>query len=114
MKSLVKRFVSPRQRAELRMLGRRARCLGWQRYCPVCEAHLRAFVPDPRSHRPGALCPVCHSMERHRAIWPFLLRATLLGRVEARVLHVAPGEGHLARREARIMERVAQVLGLEP
>jgi SAM-dependent methyltransferase len=90
MKALVKRIMPPAQRQELRMLLRRARSLGWQRYCPVCSAHLRTFSPDPRAGRQGALCAVCHSMERHRAIWPFLLRETLLGRAAARVLHVAP------------------------
>ena len=90
MKSLLRRMVPPAHRQELRLLLRRARSFGWQRHCPVCSAHLRAFSPDPRSGRAGARCPVCHSMERHRSIWPFLVRETLLGRVEARVLHVAP------------------------
>ena len=39
------------------------------RYCPVCESRIRAFLPYGVNPRPEARCPVCGSLERHRLLW---------------------------------------------
>lgn len=71
---------------------------GLARFCPLCRSSLRRFLPFGVRRRPNALCPVCKSVERHRALWLYLGRCTdLLGGKPRRLLHVAP-ELPLARR----------------
>jgi len=90
VRALVRLTVPTRPRQALRLAARRIRHFGRGRYCPVCRSHFRAFLPDARTGRPGAACPVCGSRERHRSIWPFLVEATPLARAALRLLHVAP------------------------
>lgn len=64
---------------------------GSARYCPVCNSHLRTFLPHGRARRPDALCPVCFSLERHRAAWVFLQQRTDLWQgAPRRRRHFAP------------------------
>lgn len=71
---------------------------GLARFCPLCRSPMRRFLPFGVRSRPDALCPVCKSVERHRALWLYLSRCTdLLGGTPRRLLHVAP-ELPLARR----------------
>ena len=76
---------------------RRVRYLGWARYCPLCGSHVRLFFPHGVVQRPNAVCPVCHSRDRHRLAWLWLQTNTALGRAPMRMLHVAP-EPVVARR----------------
>lgn len=59
--------------------------------CPVCGGSFRKFLPygyiDPR---PGALCPGCLSLERHRLMWLYLKNETDFFTASARLLHIAP------------------------
>lgn len=65
--------------------------------CPCCGGRFRTFLPAGKPRRPGALCPRCSSLERHRLIWLFLTERTPLFRDRLRVLSVAP-EQDLQRR----------------
>jgi hypothetical protein len=68
--------------------------------CPLCERRLRGFLPGGPSARPNAKCPVCGSLERHRAAWVYLRQhAEWLqpGGAPVRLLHLAP-EGPLENR----------------
>ncbi|MBL7979139.1 MAG: methyltransferase domain-containing protein [Bacteroidetes Order II. Incertae sedis bacterium] len=58
-------------------------------YCPVCDGHFRKFLPGGANKRANAQCPVCGSLERHRAFWLFL-QDSLLPKQPLRVLHFAP------------------------
>ncbi len=81
-------------------LARRARAW-WYRgdrvECPCCSGRFRAFLPAGSPPRPGALCPGCSSLERHRLLWLFLAERTALFREPQRLLYLAPEE-HLQRR----------------
>lgn len=89
----------------LRML-KKIRFLGWQRYCPVCKSRLRSFGPFGVVPRPDALCPFCHSLERHRLVWLFLNHRTpLLDGSPKRMLHIAP--------EPQLEEKFRQVPKLD-
>ncbi len=57
--------------------------------CPVCESGFDTFLPF--HGRPGAQCPKCRTMERHRLLALFLARETdLFSGSPKRLLHVAP------------------------
>jgi SAM-dependent methyltransferase len=59
--------------------------------CPVCERRSRKFVAGPRpERRPGASCPSCGSLERHRQRMIYLRHRTDLFSRPQRVLHIAP------------------------
>jgi SAM-dependent methyltransferase len=88
-------------------LLRRARGLlhrGDRVECPCCCGRFRGFLPAGRPPRPGALCPRCSSLERHRLLWLFLAERTPLFRDPLRVLHVAPERDlqHLLRAQPRL------------
>lgn len=63
-------------------------------HCPLCEKTARRFRPfgGGTVKRPGARCPHCDSLERHRLIWLYLRDETDLftGPERKRMLHVAP------------------------
>jgi SAM-dependent methyltransferase len=76
----------------------RAFCyLGDRVECPCCGGRFRTFLSAGKPRRPGALCPRCSSLERHRLVWLFLAERTPLFRDRLRVLYVAP-EQDLQRR----------------
>lgn len=72
------------------MAWRRLRYLGLARYCPLCDSHVRLFLPHGVVPRPNAVCPVCLSRDRHRLAWLWLRAHTALGKAPTRLLHVAP------------------------
>ena len=64
---------------------------GRGRVCPVCGATYRRFLPYGYVNpRPGALCPRCLSLERHRLLWLYLRRETDLFDHFPKTLHIAP------------------------
>ncbi len=69
---------------------RRLRYLGWARHCPLCGSHVRLFFPHGAVPRPNAVCPVCHSRDRHRLAWLWLRDHTPILSFPMQVLHVAP------------------------
>ena len=61
-----------------------------ERFCPLCGWRGYRFEPfgNPRVHRQDAQCPVCGSLERHRAA--HLLLKDRIGAGQ-KVLHAARG-----------------------
>jgi SAM-dependent methyltransferase len=83
---------------------------GARHVCPVCDAHVRRYLPEGfdlpvlreldvvgAQHRPERTCPVCRSDSRTRLAWLYLSREVTLFDRTARVLHVAPEIGLYAR-----------------
>lgn len=64
---------------------------GFNRYCPICDSHVRYFKPTGVFSRPDAVCPVCKSGERHRLAWLFLDREYIRF-IGKKILHIAPEE----------------------
>jgi SAM-dependent methyltransferase len=58
--------------------------------CPCCGGRFRGFLPGGVERRPGARCPRCGALERHRLVWLWLARETTLLTAPHRVLVVAP------------------------
>jgi SAM-dependent methyltransferase len=75
-----------------RRAWRRQRHHGLAHWCPVCESSVHGFGVFEDKQRPNAVCPVCGSLERHRAVWMFLrTRTALLDPARrTRLLHIAP------------------------
>ena len=70
---------------------RKAWHFGLNRYCPVCNSHVRKFYSFGLNNRPDARCPVCDMLERHRAIWLLLKQKTnLTDGQPKKMMHVAP------------------------
>lgn len=68
---------------------RRRLSTGTERYCPICESHIRKFMPS--GVYPNSWCPVCYSSPRHRIVWLFLQsRTNLCEPSPKRMLHIAP------------------------
>lgn len=65
-------------------------------YCSCCQRESPEFSPFGVRPRPGAKCPGCGSLERHRLLWLFLSSRTTLLHGDRWLLHVAP-EPVLAR-----------------
>ena len=90
---------------------------GISRYCPVCNSHLRQFLPfsvKPDKPRPNALCPVCGALERHRLLFLYFYQKTnLLSSARKRMLHIAP-EPCLRHLFTRINSIDYLTLDLEP
>ena len=49
---------------------------GDKKYCPVCESSVSRFLPFGDPPRPDVMCPVCHSLERHRLDWALFSKNT--------------------------------------
>ena len=101
MSSLIKRFghallpapLWPRVRRVVSntRIVRKALYRGNQRYCPICNSHLRMFAPQGPTKRPNARCPICGSFERHRLFFLFASREMgLCSAPRKKMLHVAP------------------------
>ncbi len=59
--------------------------------CPCCGGHCAEFLPaGGRRKRPNRKCPGCASLERHRALWLYMVNRTNLLTEELRVLHFSP------------------------
>lgn len=68
---------------------RRRLSAGSEFYCPVCESHIRKFMPS--GVYPNSWCPVCYSSPRHRIVWLFIQsRTNLCEPSPKRMLHIAP------------------------
>lgn len=71
--------------------------------CPICGAEFRAF--DSYHGRPGARCPSCLSLERHRLLWLYLERETPFLTEPSACLHIAP--------EPALQERLRELPALD-
>jgi SAM-dependent methyltransferase len=58
--------------------------------CPCCGQAAAQFLPFGQPPRPGARCPHCGCLERHRMMWHYLQEHTEFFQSFLRVLHFAP------------------------
>ena len=60
-------------------------------HCPICGSCYDSFLPFGEIPRANALCPECHSLERHRLLWLFLQKKTnIFTAPQITVLDIAP------------------------
>lgn len=90
------------RRTGARRLWHRIKYFGIRRKCPVCESHLRLFLPHVSGgvSRPDADCPVCGVSERHRLTWLYFRAKTNLFESNLSMLHIAP-EPEVSKRLSR-------------
>jgi SAM-dependent methyltransferase len=106
LRALLDHCIPHRARPALK----RAFWWGARHVCPVCDAHVRRYLPEGfdlpvlreldvvgAQHRPERTCPVCRSDSRTRLAWLYLSREVDLLDHPVRVLHVAPEIGLYAR-----------------
>lgn len=62
-----------------------------ENYCPICE-NFSKFKPFGITSRSNALCPHCHSLERHRLVYFLMQRryGHMLEHENIKLLHFAP------------------------
>jgi predicted SAM-dependent methyltransferase len=104
LKSLLKCVLVP---LGLERVGRsiwtRTRNFGLQYQCPMCRAHLKAFLPGGEHHavltektivgggcRSNAVCPICGCWDRERLAYLYLKNRPHLLSKSTKLLHVAP------------------------
>lgn len=58
--------------------------------CPLCDNEFITFLPFGKNLRKNAQCPVCGSLERHRAVYIYFLEKTNLFKDDIKLLHFAP------------------------
>lgn len=87
--SLVPASLQPRVR-RLYYAVRSRMYAGNNVFCVCCNGQFRSFLPYGTRKRPGAQCPRCGSLERHRLLWLYLKEKTSLSNESLRVLHIAP------------------------
>jgi SAM-dependent methyltransferase len=98
LKDLLKQIIPEKQRLALRYASFKVRGLfyrGTAVHCPCCGGNYTKFLaygsgPD---YRPDALCPSCHTLERHRLLWLYLRDETPILTKKLKVLHFAPEPG---------------------
>ncbi|WP_165864768.1 class I SAM-dependent methyltransferase [Rufibacter latericius] len=90
---LLKKVLPAQTRLSLRKLYWLSRSwlyVGNKVYCPLCEASFRTFLAFGTERRPKALCPRCHTVERHRLLWLYLQEKEKIAELPLEVLHMAP------------------------
>ncbi len=89
IKKLLKKIIPPKFVLQFRKIKGRILFRGNKYYCPVCGYRSGSFLSKTgRSH---AMCPVCHSLRRHRLLILYWKQATELFNPPAkRLLHIAP------------------------
>ncbi|MBC3541265.1 class I SAM-dependent methyltransferase [Rufibacter sediminis] len=90
---LLKKVLPAQTRLSLRQfywLSRSWLYVGNKVYCPLCEAAFRTFLPFGTERRQQALCPRCHTVERHRLLWLYLTEQVNITQRSLEVLHMAP------------------------
>jgi SAM-dependent methyltransferase len=103
IKSLFKKAIPRDYHGQLRRLFNTLRYFGWSHFCPVCQSHVRLFLPHVSGgvSRPDADCPVCKSSERHRLAWLYFTRRTNLFKDNLTMVHFAP-EAEISKNLFRI------------
>ena len=83
-------------------------------FCPVCEKGFKIFLPGGPARRPFALCPNCHSLERHRFLWLILQQLWAESKIhnKGKMLHFAP-EPCLAMKFKKTFEYISADLDPE-
>ncbi len=90
---LLKKILPANARLSLRKLFWLSRgwlYLGNKVFCPLCEGSFRTFLPFGNERRLQALCPRCHTLERHRLLWLYLQEQVRIQERALDALHMAP------------------------
>ena len=101
--SLLKKVIPSKYHSSLRAIVMKLFFFGLSSLCPLCNSRLRTFLPYGFNfrvleekkvvgggYRKGVVCPVCHSRDRERLIYLFLLHKTDIFVKPSKLLHVAP------------------------
>jgi SAM-dependent methyltransferase len=109
VREFAKALVPAALRPSLRTVYTRICYLGFRYKCPICNSHLRTFLPFGSAfpvltekrvvgggHRLQAVCPLCGCVDRSRLLYLYLLHKTDVLQKPTRLLHVAP-EAPIAR-----------------
>ncbi|WP_197901561.1 class I SAM-dependent methyltransferase [Rhodocytophaga rosea] len=90
MQKIIQRLLPKSIKKELITYGKEKAFAGNNVSCPCCNKNYITFLPAGVKKRPNAICPGCHSFERHRLLWMYLTNKTNLFKDKIKVLHVAP------------------------
>lgn len=106
IKALVKLLVPEKQRPKFKYRLNKVRFFGFRFKCPICNSSLRKLSPYGENfpvlteknvigggYRLDAQCPICHSTDRERLLYLYLLKRTDFFIEKLKVLHVAPENG---------------------
>lgn len=62
--------------------------------CPVCGEIFDSFKPYGANLRPNACCPNCESLDRHRVLWKFIEKTSIIDKkYPKKILDIAPTKG---------------------
>lgn len=99
----IKSIVPKKKREMIKLLISKARFFGFKFRCPFCNSYLANFLAAGYNYpvletkrvigagyRLTAQCPVCHSLDRERLIYLFLLNKTKIFDEDLKLLHIAP------------------------
>jgi len=101
-KVLIRRLIPPRLWRWLQITHKRIRFFGFRYRCPLCKSFVRILLPFGAdfpvlkeydvvgSGYRHTSCPVCHSLDRERLLFLYLLHKTDIFVGQYRVLHIAP------------------------
>jgi SAM-dependent methyltransferase len=102
IRALLKALVPVRLRPKLWAACQAVRFFGFRYQCPLCNSHLRTFLPagctQPVLRAKNvigagyrrAMCPVCGAGDRQRLLYLYLLHKTDMFEKPLKLLHVAP------------------------
>ena len=103
LKAYLKIIIPAKFRSRLRTRYKWVFYFGFRYKCPICNSHLKIFLPDGvRSpvlkekrvvgggYRQNALCPICGSLDRDRLLYLYLKRKTNIFDKPQKLLHIAP------------------------
>jgi len=105
MKDTIKLLIPDKYRPLLTTLNVRMKYFGFRYKCPICNCHLKQFLPAGLKsavlhekkivgggYRHNALCPICGSLDRERLLYVYLKQRTNIFSIPQKLLHFAPEE----------------------
>ena len=103
IKNVLKTLVPVQFRSVVKATFRTLYYFGIRYNCPICNSHLRTFLPFGYKfavlnekmvvgggYRLKVLCPVCGSTDRERLVYLYLVHKTEIFEKPTKLLHVAP------------------------
>ncbi len=103
IKTILKAAIPHSSQPTRRLIFKRLLYFGFRYKCPLCNSHLRKFLPYGldlpvltenhiigAGYRQNALCPVCGSLDRERLVYIYLRRKTNIFCQSVKLLHIAP------------------------
>jgi SAM-dependent methyltransferase len=102
-KSLARALLPSKIRRKLKVTANRVQFFGLKYKCPLCNSHVRVLLPSGLDfpvldrlkviggrRRENAICPICHSKDRERLVYLYLVNKTDLFKRRLKLLHIAP------------------------